>query len=686
MTADTSPALPPIDHSAREIRVLDFSGTFFPRFRDSSISCSMATVSLSEAPPEYTIISRIPSPDEELVECLVVDGEPVRIPAGIVSAFETLSDQGTFLSMSFPVYLWIEDVCVDHERVEEMEYFRSITFDIHKNAAGLICHLGAGDQDLRNFLRIAQLIFQHIYRSGPGTRDLASFKSIFTFLRRQNRSERSLPKTLAEYSELTSHFFKHPYWSRIRSLHEYLSVKGVGLIYEDVFLWDCNLQEVGMIILQQEEGILPRETIPPSGLVRGSTRDAVLGGLRCWRRLVQWELVKSFLKLHAEGVEPLAWHYLVQLAPQIRGEHDPGDEDAYLQLLSSMLQHKHPWSEPPKAVDQGIQGQDRASQGATRWLSNINELCASKATAPCLWRSGTLDDLLSASQTHLSNSPLFFLTHAGIGFHEQPDDVPSWMPNYDTISRSPARVPLTFEDLKTYTGLNYQRCNPAIEQDSLVVHGMKIGELAEVQDIPEPKHILDLFAFLHTVPVYEITSDPHREGTRELVKQTLLALYEDPHSPPSRAALHCCVGTLLIASESESTTSRLLFRLLDLDRDDDITVIVDRIQEKFLPKVGKSVTDAYGWEETSRAGAAFLAQERIKEVRRYYKLGRVEGGAWGLVPGGAKAGDDVFSAEGYGAMVVLRNGERGHLFVGACGLGVGEFETSKAGWKRIEIR
>lgn len=679
MTADTPRALPPIDYSAREIRVLDFSRTFYPCFRGSKISCSMTTVSLRGTPPKYTIISRVPSPGEEEVEGLVVDGRPTNLSANLVSAFRTLSDQGTFLSMSFPVYLWIEEVCADRESAEEVEYLQSITPDLYKKATGLICQLGEGDQKVRTFLRVAYLIFRHIYRSGPGTRDLPSFRSIFTFLRKRNPSESNMPRTLVDYSELTAHFFNHPYWKRLRSLREYLSVKGLGLIYEDVLLWDCNLLEVGMMILQQEEGLLPRQTIPPAGLIRGSARDRLLAGLRCWRGLVQWELVRLFLRLHAEGSEPLAWHYLAQLALQICSEDALAIGDTYLELLCCMLHHGHPWSVPSVPVERGAQG-----RGLMRWLKCVSELCASGARSPRLWRSVSLDDLLSVSQTHLSDSPLFFLTHAGIGFHCQPEHIPSWMPNYNAIPRSPARVPLTFEDPKTYAALDYCRHNPNIQQGSLVISGAKVGQLAEAHEIPEPKDILDLFAFLRTVPTYEVTSEPHREGTRDLVKQILLALHQDPHGPPSGAALHRCVGTLLLAPHGPINLR--LLRLLDLEPSDDITIIVDRVRDKFLPGVGGSATDSYGWADAARAGAVCLAEERIRDVRRYYKLGRVPGGKWGLVPAGARIGDGIYKVEGYGAQVVLRSGEGGYRLVGACGIGAGESEVLKEGWKKIEIR
>lgn len=51
-------ALPPIDFSAKEIRVLDFSETYFPLFDgNSNVRCTFSTISLLERPPEYTIIS-----------------------------------------------------------------------------------------------------------------------------------------------------------------------------------------------------------------------------------------------------------------------------------------------------------------------------------------------------------------------------------------------------------------------------------------------------------------------------------------------------------------------------------------------------------------------------------------------------------------------------------------------------
>ena len=687
MAVDTHLALPPIDCSATEIRVLDFSRTSFPRFEGSTISCTMRCVSLRETTLKYTIISHTPSPAEELVDCLVVDGHPVRTPSGLVSGLKTLSEQRIFLSMSIPVMLWIEELCVDHESAEETEYLQSIIPDIYKKAAGLMCCLGSGDLGIRTFLKATQLISRDVNRAECGTRDLLSWKSIFTNLRRRNRTQVGMPKTLQEYSGLTSHFFQHPFWNRMKSLQEYLSVKSLVLVYEDVVLWDSSLLEVGMMVLQQEDSFLPRETIPPAGIVNGPARTALQAGMQTWRRFVLWELARSFLRLHAERDVPLVWHYLAQLAPQLRGENDPDEENEYFHLACSMLQNGHSWPTPLRYVGKEDRGQGKVPlqlRGVLRWLMQVNKLSASETTGLALRPSAAMKDMLTVSRSYMSESPLFFLTHAGMGFYDRTaDDVPSWIPDYDAISRSPARVPLTFEDPKTYSGYEYLRHNPTIQQGSLVIHGSRVGQLAEVMDIPEPKHIMNLFAFLRTLPTYEITSVHHRAGALRLVEEILLALHQDPHAAPTGAALHRCVGTLLLTAQSSPNP---LFRLLDLSPQDDMTIVADRVRDAFLPGVGGGATDAYGWAEASRTAAVCLAEERIVDVRRYYGVGRVESGPWGLVPRGARVGDAVFKVRGYGAGVVLRSGEAGMRLVGACGIDVEEFDVWRGDWERIMIR
>lgn len=675
----------PIDFSRREIRILDFSRTLYPCFEDGKASCSLTTISLRRRiPPKYTIIAQVASPGEELVECLVVDGQPVSVSAGLARTLKTLSEQRLFLSMSFPVRLWIEEVCVDREGREEQGYLQSMYPGIYGKAASLMYDLGSGDAQIHTFLKVAHLIFWRIHRCS--SRDLVSWRSTFKYLRKCARAEAGMPRTLIEFSELATYFFKHPFWNTMRSLQEYLSAKAVGLIYEDVVLWDCMLLEVGMMALQQEGGYLPREKIPSSGIVAGAFRDALLKGLRSWRRLVQWELVRSFLRLHVEGKTPLAWHYLAQLAPQLCAEDEADKENTYLYLASCMLQYGHVWPEPLQLVVRTGNRRQRVPlrlQGLLHWLASANKLCASEATSPVLSPSVTLDDMISVSRTHLSESRLFFLTHAGVGLHDRPDDTPSWVPDYDAISRSPPRVPLTFEDPRTYADPDYHRYNPTMQRGALLVLGAQMGQLVEVHGIPEPSRITELFAFLHTFPPYEIISPNHRGNTRRLVGEILLALNQDPHHPPTGAALHRCVGTLLLSVRGPKNP---LFRLLDLSPEDEMTAIVDQVHEVFLPDVDESATNVYGWDEASRKAAKCLSEERIKDVREFYGLGRVEGGSWELVPRRARVGDGVFKVKGYGAGVVLRGVEEGYRLVGACGVDVSEFEVLKGCWKRVVIR
>ncbi|SPO01469.1 uncharacterized protein DNG_04142 [Cephalotrichum gorgonifer] len=721
MIANTSRALPPIDFSSREIRLLDFSHSLFPRFSGSSISCTMATVSLRGTPKDYTIISHVPSPGEELVECLVVDGELVSIPAGLARAFETLDQNGAFLSMAFPVRLWVEAVCVDWGSADEQKYLHSVIPDIYKQSAGLMCYLGGGDTRIRTFLGVTQHLFRHVPKVPPNTRGLSHWAGIFLGLARYNRS---YPETLAEYSELTVDFFKHPFWGSMRHFQEYLSVKSVGLVYEDLVLWDCMLLEVAMMVLQQEGEFMPRDVIYQWSLESGPVHGALVAGLQAWRRLVQWELTRSFLKLIAKGDAGLPWQYIAQLAPVLPHEDDPDADGSYLHLVGNMLQLGHTWPMPLEYTARiGSNGTGHIPlpvQKLGYWLLCVTKLCASESTTPAVRPPLHLRDLLSVSNTHLSESPLFFLTHAGVGLHgRRSTDVPSWVPDYDTISRSPTRVPLTFEDPRAYVDPDYHRYNPIVQGPRLVVRGIEVGRVLEVREIPESDDIMVLFCFLDG-----IGAGPETWGALRLVRKLLFALLADPHDPATGATFHRFVGTVFLTPLERANP---LFRLLGVSHSDHPVDVADRVKDLFFPELERAVADAYAREDGmfQVRVARCLAVERIDAVRKWYVLGRVgkvveaeeemedvegaegveeeeevevvEGlheGRWGLVPGyggaggeGAREGDGVFRMVDYGAGVVLRDDrESGYRLVGACGVILDRVRVRDGDWERIEIR
>lgn len=96
--------------------------------------------------------------------------------------------------------------------------------------------------------------------------------------------------TLADYCRLATHFFEHPYWRRLRPLREYLSVETVGFIYGDAVVREDMLLEAAMLVLQQEEVLLPHDALLETSVPNGPDRDTVSAGMRSFRTLLQWEL------------------------------------------------------------------------------------------------------------------------------------------------------------------------------------------------------------------------------------------------------------------------------------------------------------------------------------------------------------------------------------------------------------
>lgn len=429
-------ALPPIDVSEKEIRVLDFSETLHPLFDgNSNMRCTFSSISLREQPPEYLIISHVPSPGGELARGLVIDGRPLRIPANFIEALKPLAKEGGFLAMRWPVRLWMQDVCVNRSSAEEMEYMRTMIPEVYAKAACNVCYLGTGDESIRTFFKVSHLLFRHVEPSEPGTQGLASWEATLGSLYRRSEPGINIPKTLAEYCRLATHFFEQPYWGRVRSLREYLSVETVGFIHGDAVIRDHMLVKAAMLVRQQEEAVLTRNTLLESSVPSGPDRDTISAGMRSWRTLVQWELARQFIKLEPHrGV--FVWQYLTQLAPRISVGDGPGMDDMYLRLLVGILDAGHRRPAPPKAVERsGIVDEDEDEDipeylvRFQSWLMAAFHLaCSSRVPIP--WPPAALGDLMHASRANMSKGPMSFLTNAGIGLYGQKDGSrPSWVPD-----------------------------------------------------------------------------------------------------------------------------------------------------------------------------------------------------------------------------------------------------------------
>lgn len=673
-------ALPPINLSAKEIRVLEFSETFFPLFdANSNMRCTFSSISLREQPPEYMIISHVPSPGGELARGLVIDGRPLRIPENFIEALKPLVKEGGFLGMRWPVRLWIEDVCVNRSSAEEVEYMRSLIPEVYAKVTYNVCYLETGDETISTFFKVSRLLLRHVDLSEP--QGLASWEATFSSLYRYSQPGVNIPETLAEYCRLVTHFFEQPYWGRLRSLREYLSVATVGFIYGDATIRDHMLLKAAMLVLQQEEAVLPRNTLLESSVPSGPNRDAISAGMRSWRTLVQWELARQFIKLEPRR-GTFVWQYLAQLAPRISTGDGPEMDDMYLPLLIGILDAGHSWPAPPKAVKRSENGDEYEDVpdylvSFQSWLMTAYHLGGS-SSVPIPWPPAALADLMHASRANMSKGPMFFLINAGIGLYGQKEGSrPSWVPDYDAVGRSPERVPSTFEIDVPWS---QRRCGFQFRGRRLEVLGSMAGKLDIVQQVPKPGDIVELFDFLRELPDHAVGATHDNEGTIRRVKSILDALHLDRHDPSAHAAFHRFVGTLLLTPQEDSN---ILLSLLGILPSDKVKDKAGRVREALFPEPDRGVVDTYA-HDWAAGSARRLAADRIEAVGRYYAMGRyyedkhngvrdvnrVGRSGWGLVPRGSEVGDAVWRVKGYGAAIILRDVGTGRCLVGPCGIDV----------------
>lgn len=111
-----------------------------------------------------------------------------------------------------------------------MAYIQSVTPEVYAKSTYNVCYLRSGDASIGTFFGVSRLLWEHVDPYKLGTQSLASWEAIFTGLYQFNKDGVEIPVILAEYCRLATHFFEHPYWSRLQPLREYLSVEKVGLI------------------------------------------------------------------------------------------------------------------------------------------------------------------------------------------------------------------------------------------------------------------------------------------------------------------------------------------------------------------------------------------------------------------------------------------------------------------------